>query len=113
MVLHASYDRVFQTPSFENILISSSPQIDALSDDFLRLPVQPSKGNYYEGGLTEAFGDRMRADINVYRRDVRNYADDDQLLNTGVSYPIAFDKSVIYGAEAKLDLFACKISPDT
>jgi hypothetical protein len=104
MVLHASYDRVFQTPSFENILISSSLQIDALSDDFLRLPVQPSTGNYYEGGMTEAFGDRMRADINVYRRDVRNYADDDQLLNTGVSYPIAFDKSVIYGAEGKLDL---------
>jgi outer membrane cobalamin receptor len=104
MVFHASYDRVFQTPSLENILISSSPQIDALSDDFLRLPVQPSKGNYYEGGMTEAFGDRMRADINVYRRDVRNYADDDQLLNTGVSYPVAFDKSVIYGAEGKLEL---------
>jgi len=104
MVLHASYDRVFQTPSLENILISSSPQIDALSDEFLRLPVQPSKGNYYEGGMTEAFGDRMRADINVYRRDVRDFADDDQLLNTGVSYPIAFDKSVIYGAEGKLEL---------
>ena len=25
MMLHASYDRIFQTPSFENILISSSP----------------------------------------------------------------------------------------
>lgn len=102
MVLHASFDRVFQTPSFENILISSSPQIDALSDQFLRLPVQPSLGNYYEGGLSQALFKRMRLDMNVYRRDVRNYADDDQLLNTGVSYPIAFDKSVIYGAEAKL-----------
>jgi hypothetical protein len=104
MVLHASYDRVFQTPSFKNILISSSPQIDALSEEFLRLPVQPSKGNYYEGGMTEAFGDRMRADINLYRRDARNFADDDQLLNTGVSYPVAFDKAVIYGAEEKLEL---------
>jgi hypothetical protein len=102
LVLHGSFDRVFQTPSFENILISSSPQIDALNDQFLRLPVQPSRGNYYEGGLTQALFSRMRLDINVYRRDVRNYADDDQLLNTGVSYPIAFDKSVIYGAEAKL-----------
>ena len=102
LVLHGSFDRVFQTPSFENILISSSPQIDALSDQFLRLPVQPSSGNYYEGGLTQALFDRLRLDMNVYRRDVRNYADDDQLLNTGVSYPIAFDKSVIYGAEAKL-----------
>ena len=102
MVFHGSFDRVFQTPSFENILISSSPQIDALSDQFLRLPVQPSLGNYYEGGLSQALFKRMRLDLNVYRRDVRNYADDDQLLNTGVSYPIAFDKSVIYGAEAKL-----------
>ncbi|MEO6816236.1 MAG: TonB-dependent receptor [Edaphobacter sp.] len=104
MVLHASYDRIFQTPSFENILISSSPQIDALSEEFLRLPVKPSVGNYYEGGLTQAISDRMRVDVNFYRRDIRNYADDDQLLNTGVSYPIAFDKSVIYGAEGKLEL---------
>jgi hypothetical protein len=104
MVLHASYDRVYQTPSFEDILISSSPQIDALSDHFLRLPVQPSKGNYYEGGLTKGLLDRMRVDVNLYRRDIRNYADDDQLLNTEVSYPIAFDKSVIYGAEGKLEL---------
>jgi outer membrane cobalamin receptor len=103
-VLHVSYDRVFQTPSFENILISSSAQIDALSDQFLRLPVQPSKGNYYEGGLSTSFFHAMRIDVNLYRRDVRNYADDDQLLNTGVSYPIAFDKSVIYGAEAKLEV---------
>ncbi|MGB6192122.1 MAG: TonB-dependent receptor [Terracidiphilus sp.] len=104
MVLHASYDRIFQPPSYENILISSSPEIDALSDNFLRLPVQPSRGNYYEVGMTQGLQDRMRLDINVYRRDVRNYADDDQLLNTGVSYPISFDKAAIYGAEGKLEL---------
>jgi outer membrane cobalamin receptor len=104
MVLHASYDRIFQTPSFENILISSSNAITALSDDFLKLPVQPSRGNYYEGGLAKAFADKLRLDINVYRRDVSQFADDDQLLNTGVSYPIAFDKAIIYGAEGKLDL---------
>ncbi len=104
MVLHFSYDRIFQTPSFENILISSSPQIDALNDNFLRLPVQPSRGNYYEGGLSKAFAQRMSIDVNIYRRNVTNYADDDQLLNTGVSYPIAFDKAIIYGAEGKLSL---------
>lgn len=101
-VVHASFDRIFQTPSFENILISSSAQIDALNSQFLRLPVQPSRGNYYEGGITENLLGRMRLDVNVYRRDVRNYADDDQLLNTGVSYPVAFHKAVIYGAEGKL-----------
>jgi outer membrane cobalamin receptor len=104
MVVHVSYDRIFQTPSFENILISSSNDITKLSDNFLKLPVQPSRGDYFEGGISKAFAGNLRLDINVYRRDVRNYADDDQLLNTGVSYPIAFDKAIIYGAEGKLDL---------
>ncbi|HUD22262.1 MAG TPA: TonB-dependent receptor [Acidobacteriaceae bacterium] len=104
MLLHASFDRVFQTPSFENILITSSQWIDQIDPSVLHLPVQPSKGNYYEGGVTQAIANRASVDVNLYRRDVRNYTDDDQLLNTGISYPIAFDKSVIYGAEAKLTL---------
>ncbi len=104
LMLHASYDRVFQTPSFENILLSSSPKVDALSDQFLRLPVQPSRGNYYEAGLSKAFIARTRVDANMYRRDVSNFADDNQLLNTGISYPIAFNHAVIYGAEGKFEL---------
>jgi len=46
----------------------------------------------------------MKLDANYFRRLVNNFADDDQLLNTGVSFPIAFHNAVIYGAEAKLDL---------
>jgi hypothetical protein len=103
-VLHGSWDRIFQTPSFENILISSSAQTSALSSQFLRLPVQPSTGNDYELGATQAVAQKLRIDVNAYRRDANNYADDDQLLNTGVSYPIAFRKAVIYGAEGKLQL---------
>ena len=104
LTLHAAYDRIFQTPSFENILISSSPAIDALSSDYLRLPVKPSRGDYYEGGLTQGISGHLILTANVYRRKAGNYADDDELLNTGVSYPIAFDRAVIYGAESKLEL---------
>ena len=104
IVLHFSYDRVFQTPSFENILYSSSPQVTALSSDFLRLPVEPSEGNYYEVGLTNAFAGHLRFDANYFRRLVSNYADDDQIDNTTISFPIAFRKAIIYGAEAKVDL---------
>ena len=104
MVIHGSYDRIFLTPYFENILISGLPQIDALSSQFLRLPVQPSLGNYYEAGITESLFERMRLDVNVYRRNINNFADDDQLLNTGVSYPIAFNRAAIYGAEGKLEV---------
>ncbi|HEY4049475.1 MAG TPA: carboxypeptidase regulatory-like domain-containing protein [Acidobacteriaceae bacterium] len=104
LVAHVSYDNVFQTPSFENILLSSSPTVAALNSSFLRLPVQPSTGNYYEGGISKAALNRLRLDVNVFRRDERDYADDNQILNTGVSFPIAFDKAVLYGAEGKLNL---------
>jgi hypothetical protein len=105
LALHFSYDRVFQTPSFENILLSSSTEVDSLSpENFLRLPVEPSEGNYYEVGVTKALLGKMRLDANYFRRLVSNYADDDQISNTTLSFPIAFRKSIIYGAEAKLDI---------
>jgi hypothetical protein len=105
LVVHFSYDRVFQTPSFENILLSSSAAVESIDpSSFLRLPVEPSEGNYYEAGLTKAFRGKIKLDANYFRRLVSNYADDDQIENTAISFPIAFRKSIIYGAEAKLDL---------
>ncbi len=105
LALHFSYDRVFQTPSFENILLSSSTEVESLSPgNFLRLPVEPSEGNYYEVGVTKAFQRKIRLDANYFRRLVNNYADDDQIDNTTISFPIAFRKSIIYGAEAKLSV---------
>jgi hypothetical protein len=43
-------------------------------------------------------------DVNYFDRSVNNFADDDQLLDTAVSFPIAFRKANIYGAEGKLDI---------
>jgi TonB-dependent Receptor Plug Domain len=104
IVLHFSYDRIFQTPSFENILLSSSTAATTLDPLSLQLPVQPSQGNYYEVGLTKVFFGHFRLDTNYFRRLVNNYADDDQIDNTSISFPIAFRKATIYGAEAKIDL---------
>jgi len=104
LVLHGSYDRVFQTPTFENILLSSSSAVSAINSDFLRLPVRPSTGDNFEVGAVKGFSNHVRFDLATYRRQARNAADDDQLLNTGVSFPIAFDKSVIYGAEGKVQI---------
>jgi hypothetical protein len=104
--IHGSYDRIFQTPSFENILLSSSKSAEALDTSVpaVQLPVQPSHGSYYELGATKAFFGKLRLDTNMFRRDVNNYADDNQVLSTGISFPIAFDKAVLYGAEGKLEV---------
>lgn len=104
LVVHISYDRVFQTPSAENILLSSSPQVISLNPNVLRLPVEPSHGNYFEIGATKGFWGQFRLDANYFRRYSDNFADDDQLLSTAVSFPVAFRNAVIYGSEGKIEM---------
>jgi len=102
MLLHFSYDRVFQTPAMENILLASSAQVSSLNPAVLRLPVRPSRGDYFEGGISQALFAKLRLDANIFRRNFRNFADDDVLLDTGVSFPIAFNKARVFGEELRL-----------
>lgn len=104
LVLRASYDRAFQTPAIENLLLASSSSLLALNDAALALPVRPSLGNFYEAGLAKTLFTHLRLDASYYRRDLRNFADDDLLLNTGISFPISFAQATIYGFEAKLEV---------
>ena len=102
LVLRASYDRAFQTPAVENLLLASSPDVDSLSENAVRLPVPSSLGNFYEVGVSKALSGTARVDASYFRRSMSNFADDDLLLNTGVSFPIAFRHADITGAEFKL-----------
>jgi hypothetical protein len=104
LVAHFSYDRVFQTASFENILLSSSAAAAMLNPISFQLPTEPSEGNYYEAGLTKGLFGTIKLEANYFRRLINNYADDDQIDNTTIRFPIAFRKAIIYGAEAKLDV---------
>jgi hypothetical protein len=102
LVLHAAYDRTFGTPPFENSLLSSSPE-SRLGVGFY-LPIRPSRGNYYEVGISKTLGSHTRLDANWFARDVNNFEDDDLFLNTGVSFPIAFQHALIRGTEVKLEV---------
>jgi outer membrane cobalamin receptor len=104
LLFRASYDRIFGTPPIENILVSGSPVAATLTDSGLYLPLHPSHGNFYQAGFSRALFSHLRFDADWYRRDIRNFGDDDLLLNTGVSFPIAFDHATIHGAEAKLEV---------
>jgi outer membrane cobalamin receptor len=104
VVFRASYDRAFQTPAVENLLLASSGQTDAASDSTVRLPVLPSRGNFAEAGVTAGFVRRLRVDATAYHRSISEFADDDVFLNTGVSFPVAFESARISGLDAKLTL---------
>jgi hypothetical protein len=105
VVVHFSYDRVFQTPSFENILLSSSGAVASINPTgFLNLPVRPSHGDYYEAGMNKALFGHLKLGSNYFRRVVSDFADDSQIFNTTISFPISFRKAILYGAEGKLEV---------
>jgi hypothetical protein len=106
VVLRGSYDRVFQIPSMENILLASSNQVRNLGGEGAFLPLAPSRGHFVEAGFSKSFSSRVRIDGNWYRRSFENFNDDSLLLNTGVSFPIAFSKANIHGVEGKIQVRA-------
>ena len=55
-VIHFSYDRIFQTPSFENILLSSSSAVESISPDgFFATAGEAVGGGLLRGGNFEKF----------------------------------------------------------
>jgi outer membrane cobalamin receptor len=103
LLLRGSYDRVFQTPAVENILLASANLIGQLTEEGMFLPLRPSRGNFYEAGFSKSLFAKLRLDGVWFRRSLRNFADDSLLLNTGVSFPIAFESAEIRGFEVKLE----------
>ncbi|MDQ2900234.1 MAG: TonB-dependent receptor [Acidobacteriota bacterium] len=104
LVLRGSYDRVFQTPANEGLLVSGSLAIQGLNDHVLSLPVRPSHGNYYQIGFAQSLFAHLRLDADWYLRDFDNFADDDLLLNTGVSFPISFAHARVRGFETRVEV---------
>jgi outer membrane cobalamin receptor len=103
LTIRASYDRVFQTPAVENLLLASSPAVDQLNASVVRLPVRPSRGNFSEVGASKRLAGHLRLDVTHFWRRMDDFADDDVLLNTGVSFPIAFQQATVTGTEVKLE----------
>lgn len=110
-VLRVSFNRLFQTPSNENLLLSSSPQAAALvSPESLGglgtalILIQPERVNLYEVGAQQGVKDWFRLDASVYWRRIRNFHDNDQLLNTTVVFPIAIRQGAVKGFDLRVDV---------
>jgi len=104
IVLRGSYDRVFQIPAIENILLASSDQIRNLGGEGVFLPLVPSRGNFVETGFSKSLSNHVRIDGSWYRRSFDNFGDDSLLLNTGISFPIAVSKATVRGTETKIEI---------
>ena len=100
----ASYDRIFQPPPYENLLLSSAAANLDLDDVEGALPVPANRAHFFEVGARRPVGNFLRVDVKHYWRRLRNLIDDDVFLNTGIQFPITFDSAEVEGTEVRLDL---------
>ena len=112
-VFRASYNRVLYTPEYENILFSSSPEAGSLVPPAVQgtpqlgggvLPVRSEVQNAYTAGVQQGLGKKLRLDIDFWQRDSKYAGDQDQFLNTGIVFPLAFQSGKLHGWNVRLDL---------
>ena len=112
-VLRASYNRIFETPEYENILFSSSAEAAALAPPAVKdsralgggiLLVPSERQDAYDVGVQQAIFSVLRLDVDFWRRDSKNAGDQDQFENTGIVFPLAFQSGKLHGWNVRLDL---------
>src|SRR5215216_4459981 len=107
--LRASYNRLFQPPPAENLLLASSAQSVALSPiSVIRgtttlNPIRPDKENAFEVGAQQLLTRFFRLNMSVYQKRIENFADKDQFFETGVIFPIAISRGRVTGEELRLE----------
>lgn len=104
LVLHASYDRTFETPPIENILLASANVVEQLGGNGESLRLRSSRGHFLEAGFSKRLFTRFRLDGTVFTRRSSDAVDDEVLLNTGIGVPLTFSHASVTGLETKLDL---------
>jgi hypothetical protein len=107
--LRASYNRIFQFPPAENLLLASSSEAAALSplavlqgQSGVR-PILPDKQNVFEVGALQQLSRFFRLNLAIYQKRITNFGDKDQFFDTGVIFPITISSGRVTGTELRLE----------
>jgi hypothetical protein len=110
-VLRASYNRIYQTPVNENLLLSNSEASSVLVPPSIRatlggalIRITPERQNVYEVGIQQPIAGKASVNAMVYRKDIRDLHDNDNFLNTGIIFPTALARAQVRGVEGRLVL---------
>lgn len=107
--LHASYNRLFQPPPAENLLLASSQAAATISpiaviQGFTNIqPIRPDKENVFEVGAQQLLSQYFRASVTLYQKRIQNFSDKDQFFETGVIFPIAISSGRVTGEELRIE----------
>jgi hypothetical protein len=105
-VLRAAYARTFETPFNENLLLSSATGVGGLATQVFgassAVPVSPGRRNQYNAGFQQALGRYLLLDADYFWKFTDNAYDFSILLNTTITFPIAWHKSKLDGVTGRL-----------
>ncbi len=107
--LRASYNRFFQPPPAESLLLASSAEAAALSPLAVLQgqagvrPILPDKEHVFEIGAQQLLTRFVRANLTVYQKRIKNFSDKDQFFDTGVIFPITISAGRVTGEELRLE----------
>jgi outer membrane receptor protein involved in Fe transport len=107
--LRASYNRLFQPPPAENLLLASSAEAAALSPIAVLRgittvdPILPDKEHSFEAGAQQLLSKWFRLNLTVYQKRIKNFSDKDQFFETGIIFPIAISSGRVTGEEVRLE----------
>jgi outer membrane receptor protein involved in Fe transport len=102
--LHVSYNRLYQIPPLENLLLATSPDVAELSTEPEdQHTLRGERQNQYQFGFQQQFGKRLQLGVVHYVKNIKNSVDDEQLLETAIVFPVQLFGSDIRGTEVRLD----------
>lgn len=104
-VLRAAYARTFETPFNENLLLSSATGTGGLAQNVFgatAVPIQPGFRNQFNAGLQQALGKWLLFDADYFWKYTHNAYDFSTLLNTTITFPIAWHNSKLDGVTGRV-----------
>lgn len=105
----ASLNRFFQPPQTEYLLLSSSPEAQALSPFTDELgaggaEIRAERQTAVEAGCEFWLGGALRADVAVWQRRIRNQGDPNVFFGTTIIFPNSVDRGRAKGLDVRLEL---------
>jgi hypothetical protein len=111
LVLRASYNRNYQTPPNENLLLSNSEAASRLAPASVRealggayRPMRPERQDVYEAGAQLSVGGLLTIDGSVYRKRSQDQQDNNNFFDTGIIFPTTLQSIRVIGVEARVSL---------
>ena len=104
-VLRMAYARTFETPFNENLLLSSATGVGGLAQNVFgstSVPIDPGFRNQFNTGFQQSIGKILLVDADYFWKYTHNAYDFSTLLNTTITFPIAWHNSKLDGVTGRV-----------